>query len=181
MLFARSLVGQSAQLFSATALLLLTCLTDQGSGNRTVDVLLDIASLTCSSAASVEVHYIEIPAVAGEDWVFLIEVQAERRCLPEIILPSSSNAEGLQFRLRQLQHDGAGCQCWMVGEFRVNTRVDNAAATQLVRIDGNINSFKCSSSGQRNSINQEFCREEFREIITHVVYFHEIENSEDCP
>ena len=127
-----------------------------------------------------EVHYIEIPAVAGEDWVFLDEVQVGRGFLPEIILPSSSSAEGLQFRLRQLQHDGAGCQCWLVVEFRVSIRVNNAAATQLVRIN-NINSFKCSSSGQRNSINQEFCREEFREIITHVVYFHEIENSEDCP
>lgn len=182
MLSARSLVSQSAQLFSAAALLLLTCLTGQGSGNRTVDVLLEIADLSSPGCLgpSVEVHYIEIPAVAGEDWVFLDEVQVGRRFLPKIILPSSSSAEGLQFRLRQLQHDGAGCQCWRVVEFKINTQVNNAAVTQLVRIIDDINSFNCFSSGQEDNT-QDFCREGVREIITHVAYFNQAENSEYCP
>ena len=183
MLFARSLVSQSAQLFLAAALLLLTCLTGQGSGNRTVDVLLEISELSSPVCLgpSVEVHYIEIPAVAGEDWVFLDEVQVGRGFLPEIILPSSSSAEGLQFRLRQLQHDGAGRQCWRVVEFTVRTRVNNGTMTQLVCITNNdINGFKCSSSGQNNT-GADFCSEGVREIIIHAVYFNQTENSEDCP
>ena len=189
MLPARSLVGQSSQLFSAAALLLLTCLTEQGSGSRVVDVLLEIidsstpqAPCSARGGPSVEVHYIEIPTLVGEDWVFLDEVPADdNRTLPQISLPSSSSAEGVQFRLRQLQHDGDGCQCWRVKEFTVSAHVNSVAVTHI-QIINNINSIKCSSRGQLDNPYQEFCSEGVREIITHVVSLNPAEiNSEDCP
>lgn len=113
------------------------------------------------------------------EWTFLSEITIEgSTSLSVSIVPisDSSQAQGLQFRLLQLEHGGEACNCWTVERLTVTL-----PPSSLIEVT-NINRIECYSQGQKNAGQRNFCygtANKARGIITKAHYFDT--NGVECP
>ena len=126
---------------------------------------------------SVKFQYrtISITSAIG-NWITLAALPVDATSSTTPTLDFNEGVKGVQFRLLQLEHGGGDCNCWRMQSFNItiNNRMLSGDACYITG----------SQSGSRSIANCTFCggiASDARGGISHVLYFNDVNDGEDCP